>query len=571
MSHASPTQPVEQPDHYRRKRRPVNCEQCRRSKLRCDRQCPCGSCKSRGREAGCSYEARPPLSFSGKAHRPIVTGCSSLGRGNKNQRPSASSRQNCISVTPPEPGLTRCEPNQTPLDTNWEIAFERPPPEADAHNTLSPLSMLSCIPVQQIIDSLPSKPCCDFLISHFFQIISPLFPILHGPTFQRKYTEFVQRPHEAELPWLALLLAVCSLALHTMDETDHRLADIWSKLPLSSTQGSAIASESRILLRYAVTCLLQDGLFINHKFSTFEALLMVIYNLSHNESVDQGWGLLGIALNMGIALRCNVDQKLNPVEDERRRRCWTGLLTLHTYQGILFRDVDMSYLLNIKASLPTDVNDADITEEGILQPSHRVQPTQMSLFLSKYRLFQLSSQICVHISSPSRLDRHCLQKFDAAISKEQQQWDSTYLIDGSLSILDPTSYAFWCVLQTFAHHLYLLLHRPFHLSGLAEFLPSSRETCIRSSRALISLHKQIYESPLLRSYRWLLNGVTSLKALHAAVALNSCLQDISSSPDHGYDVECLRGELESLSFRMKDISGRSNICSRAYGILCHLQ
>lgn len=88
-----------------------------------------------------------------------------------------------------------------------------------------------------------------------------------------------------------------------------------------------------------MVCLSQDQFFIRHKLSTLEAFLMVIYNLSHNESVDQGWALLGMALNIGIALRCNVDsQDLNPIEDERRRRCWAGLLSLHIYQRILFRD-----------------------------------------------------------------------------------------------------------------------------------------------------------------------------------------------------------------------------------------
>ncbi|KAJ5186346.1 hypothetical protein N7449_011110 [Penicillium cf. viridicatum] len=162
-----------------------------------------------------------------------------------------------------------------------------------------------------------------------------------------------------------------------MDESDPRLAHFWSQLPSSPTQVPATVYASRRLLRTAMTCLLQDNFFINHKFSTFEALLMVIYNLSHNESVDQGWALLGMALNIGIALRCNVGQNLSPIETERRRRCWAGLLTLHTYQGMLFRDVDMSYLLDIKSSLPADVNDSDITDEGILHSSSRGQPTQM--------------------------------------------------------------------------------------------------------------------------------------------------------------------------------------------------
>ncbi|KAI9045825.1 fungal specific transcription factor domain-containing protein [Aspergillus affinis] len=357
-----------------------------------------------------------------------------------------------------------------------------------------------------------------------------------------------------------------------MDESDPRLAYFWSRFPSSPTQVPATASLSRRLLRTAMTCLLQDELFIRHKFSTFEALLMVIYNLSHNESVDQAWALLGMALNIGIALRCNVDQNLGSlVEAERRRRCWAGLLTLHTYQGMLFRDVDMSYLLNIKSTSPADVNDSDITDEAILQPSSRGEITQMSVMMAKLRLFRLSIQICRHISGPSRLDQQLLHEFDAEIAEEQKQWDAAYLIDGSPNILDANSYAYWCVLQSYAHHLYLLLHRPFHHSKAPDFLPASRERCINSGAALVSIHRQLYEAPLLRNYLWLLSGVTSMKALHAAVALNSCLQDISSAVDPGYDLNFFRQEIETLIAHMKDLSGRSYICLRAYRILHHLQ
>lgn len=362
-----------------------------------------------------------------------------------------------------------------------------------------------------------------------------------------------------------------------MDESDPRLAAYvgsqWPSSPI--TQVPATVSLSRRLVKTAMTCLLQDEFLIRHKFSTFEALLMVIYNLSHNESVNQGWALLGMALNMGIALRCNVDQiSSSPIETERRRRCWAGLLTLHTYQGMLFRDVDMSSLLNIKATPPADVNDSDITDQGLLKkPPLDGQPTQMSVMMAKLRLFRLSTEICHHISGPSRLDQRLLRDFDAAITKEQQRWDSTYTVGGSPNILDPNSYAYWCVLQTYAHHLYLLLHRPFHHSKAPCFLPASRERCINSGKALISIHRQLYETPLLRNYVWLLNGLTSLKALHAAVALNSCLQDTApSETDPKLDLTSFQEEIEKLTVCMQDLSRRgSNICFRAYQILCHLQ
>ncbi|KAJ4267024.1 hypothetical protein NW762_003122 [Fusarium torreyae] len=361
-----------------------------------------------------------------------------------------------------------------------------------------------------------------------------------------------------------------------MDENDPRLVSLWPLLGPDGTQSSAAqvpatVSVSRLLLRSAMTCLLQDNFMFRHEFSTFEALLMVIYCLSHNESVDQGWGLLGMALNIGVALRCNIDQNLGPVQTERRRRCWAGLLTLHTYQGMLFRDVDMSYLLDIEAIPPADINDSDVTDEGVLQSYSRGEPTQMSVMMAKLRLFRLSTRICRHISGPSRLDQRLLNEFDDEIAGEQGKWDSMYMVDGSPNILDPNGYAYWCVLQTYAHHLYLLLHRPFHHSKSPSFLKSSRDKCISSSAAMISIHKQLYEAPLLRNFLWLLSGVTSLKALHAAVALNSCIQDLSMTVDMGYDLDFFRAEIGTLTLRMKDLSGRSKICSRAYQVLDHLQ
>ncbi|CAI7618058.1 unnamed protein product [Penicillium glandicola] len=348
-----------------------------------------------------------------------------------------------------------------------------------------------------------------------------------------------------------------------MEPNDPRLVDLWPNR--SHSQEQEAVTLSRRLQQTAMVCLLQDQFFIRHKLSTFEAVLMVIYNLSHNESVDQGWALLGMALNIGIALRCNVDSPgLNYLETERRRRCWAGILTLHTYQAILFRDIDMTFLLDIKTTMPADVNDSDITDKGISRPS--TAPTQMSVMMFKVQLFRISTQICHHISSPSRNEVEPLKQFDAAIAEEQRRWDLTYLVDGAPNILD-SSYAYWCILQTYAHHLYLLLHRPFRHSQSSCFLEASRERCIASGVALIAIHREIYEVPLLRPYFWLLNGVISLKTLHAAVALNSCLLDMPSSFESG----SYREELKKLLLRMEKLSHRSAICLKAHRMLIQLQ
>ncbi|KAL4796649.1 hypothetical protein BDV19DRAFT_79138 [Aspergillus venezuelensis] len=213
--------------------------------------------------------------------------------------------------------------------------------------------------------------------------------------------------------------------------------------------------------------------------------------------------------------------------------------------------------------MPANVNDTDITDSNITRPSK--EPTQMSLMTFKLRIFRLSAQICRHISSPLKLDQDQLKHFDAAISEEQKTWDSTYLVDGTPSLLD-SSYAHWCILQVYAHHLLLLLHRPFHSSQGPSFVPTSRDRCIESSVAVLSIHRQLYEAPLLRDFIWLLNGVTSLKALHAAVALSSCIADMPPTWDSSFH----RQELQSLMARMQSFSDRSETCLKSYRVLAHM-
>ncbi|KAJ5686066.1 hypothetical protein N7536_008685 [Penicillium majusculum] len=553
---------------YRRKRKVLSCENCRCSKLKCDRQQPCGACTRRGCELSCSFLTTSTVPItSTNVHRTTSNPSSSNVRPRKKPTvPSAPLRQPVASYSGDRAERLGPDAIQDSQDSRWEAVLQRPCPEDDpvaATDTLSPFSVGPSISLRDIIDILPSRTSCDCLVSHFFNHISALFPILHGPTFQKQYVAFMQQPYEVDLSWLALLFSMCSLTLNTMEPSDPRLVDLWPKG--SHFQEQEAVTLSRRLQQTAMVCLLQDQFFIRHKLSTFEALLMVIYNLSHNESVDQGWALLGMALNIGIALRCNVDsQGLNHLETERRRRCWVGILTLHTYQAILFRDIDMSFLLDIKTTMPADVNDVDITQEGILQPSS--SPTQMSVMMFKVRLFRISTQICHHISGPSRLEAEPLREFDAIIAEEQQRWDSTYLVDGGPNILD-SSYAYWCILQTYAHQLYLLLHRPFRHSQSSCFLATSRDRCIGSSAALLGIHRQIYEVPLLRPYFWLLRGVTSLKTLHAAVALNSCLLDMPSSFESG----SYREELNKVVLRMESLSHRSAICLKAHRILLQLQ
>ncbi|RJE25249.1 hypothetical protein PHISCL_02399 [Aspergillus sclerotialis] len=203
--------------------------------------------------------------------------------------------------------------------------------------------------------------------------------------------------------------------------------------------------------------------------------------------------------------------------------------------------------------MPEDVNDNDIKECDISAPSS--QPTQMSLMRFKIQMFQLSTKICRHLSSSSKHNEALLSLFDSQVAEEQRQWDTIFLLDGSPSLLDSSSYAHWCILQLYAHQLYLLLHRPFCKPHSPCFRSASRAKCIISGTALLDVHRLLYELPRLRHYRWLLSGLTSFYAIHGAIALASCLLD---EPDT-VDLSPYRPDFDAAVARIYKLRNKSHV------------
>ncbi|KAJ6127597.1 hypothetical protein N7523_003209 [Penicillium sp. IBT 18751x] len=558
----------------RRPRKPVSCGPCRRSKLKCDRQQPCAACKKRECAQACLYQdARVNQHTYGLQHATPVSSPTGTQRGSL---PPATQEMTELSATP-VPATTRVfSQGQDDTHTQWDALLQRPidqmqsvtssPNDLSSHpgNNFFSFPFGPSVSRQEILALLPSANCCDYLVTEYFVRLSPMFHILHGPTFQKQYNAFRQNPAHSEMSWLALLFAICSATLNTMDSDDRLLTDL-----LLDTPGPRdIFTASYHFRNASMTCLAQDQFLIRHSMSTLEALLLLIYTISNNEGAERAWTLLGLTLNIGIALRCNVESTpplFDCIETERRRRCWAGILLLHTYQATFFRDVDMAALLKIDATMPADVNDIDIKRDVILAPSS--QPTQMSLTRMKIQMFQLSTKICQHLSSPFKYDEAAIRLFDSQVAAEQRQWDSIFLLDGSPNLLDSSSYAHWSILQLYAHQLYLLLHRPFCKPRGPHFRAASRAKCIVSGAALLDVHREFCELPRLRNYRWLVSGVTSFYAIHGAIALASCLLDEPKA----LDLSPYRTGFDEAVTRIHNLYNKSPICAKAYSILSHIQ
>ncbi|KLO99219.1 hypothetical protein CEK26_002657 [Fusarium fujikuroi] len=553
LSPSSSSSPNRSQAQKRRPRKPLNCDPCRHSKLKCDRGLPCATCLKRGWQDSCAYGSN----FTGpqKRRRTRLEAVEPV--------PQQQIQLQSVEVTE-----TVSSPSSTPepIQQRWDHILRRPSVERsvipDSPNPTVTLSFGPCVPITELLALLPPTSVTEYLVCRYFGTLSSLFHILHGPTFQTQYLEFLEAPEKTSLSWLAVLFAIISLTLKTIEPTDAGLVVLWQ----DTTIPRDLSVLSQKYRNAAMTALSQDQFLVRHDLSTLEALLILVHMISHNEGPEYGWALLGSALNIAIALRCHTDiEGPNCIEQERRRRCWAGILIIHTYQALCFRDIDLTFLLNMKATMPAWVNDKDIQEHSIKQ-SPKDSPcefTDTSLLKFQVRLFQLSTQICSHISGDDKLNTTILHQYDTAVAKEQLQWDAAYLVNGRRSILNTAGYAHWCMLQTYAHQLYLLLHRPFHSSKASHFRAESRDKCIKSGLALLDVHHQFYELPRLKCYRWLVKGAISCNALHGAVALTSCMLDMPDDSDLTEHISTIDAAIT----RMEALKMKSPACSSVYRVI----
>ncbi|KAJ4113952.1 hypothetical protein NW768_011482 [Fusarium equiseti] len=563
---------------HKRPRRRLSCEPCRNSKLRCDRQQPCSSCRRREQESECTYgRSRDTVTNDTILEEESVSpGCHSSAC-----LPSLGTTVTVANAIIEAPHAARFlgdarpvnSPQAEPLSSiaSWDVVLERPTSGRDdgaAGQESDPLASFAFGPKRsrsELLDLLPSQTTREFLVSRYFTYQAPLFHILHGPTFQQQYAEFTQDPAQVSLSWLALLFTLCSLAVQTLEAGDPVLK---ACQPLQSgMEPYDPLSLSRHLRGAALACLSEARFMVRYDLDTLEAILIMTYGICHSDGADRALGFLGLSLNIGIVLRCHVNHlNQNLIEQQRRWRCWAGIRMLYTYQGILFRDVDPSFLLTIPSPVPAEVDDSDIHADIIQEP--RTYPNSMSVMKFKLRLFELSTKICSRLSDSSTFDESAMNHFDTLIGAEQQQWASTFLPSGCPSFFDTAGFAYWCILETYAYQLYLLIHRPFYHSQSPHFLPTSRKRYASSCVALLDTFEKLCELPTLRPYRWLVNGITSFNALQGVVALAACLIDKRGQDD---TASSHKPVFDAAVLRIGSLQKSSPVCERAYPTIKAIQ
>lgn len=502
-------------------RKPLNCESCRHIKQKCDRSRPCCSnCQQRGikchyattansrseqrrsgdgdeqlRERVKALEAALELSEQSSNHTrlPISPSTSSrhtseddFGTGVFDDMLSTGSTSSSVPSS-----VLRCDINKAPASNNLSILAVSGLPDAPPSRLLvssdhaskgsSNASLLlfpcSSVPTKaDLLKLLPGVSLCDTLLARYFKTFGPLFHILHEPSFKMEYGSFLCNMQGVDLSWLSLFNVLLALSITTLDDGD----PVMEELNTGRDVRSAVPELSAHFRGIAISCLAADDFLVHHNLHTLEALVLLLYAMGHSGSPGTfpllGMRLMecycnrklmmspGLTVNTAISLRCHLDENdASCITRELKRRCWAGILMLHTIQAVSLDNIDVQSLTSYQVPLPCDVNDVDIQIHGISPASS--SPTQNSYMLYKYRLYGYAARISKLLSSRNATtdyaDFHAL---DHEIALEQQVWDERWLSDARNDSVSRCQAQLF-ILNMYANQLYLLLHRPFFNSA----------------------------------------------------------------------------------------------------------
>ncbi|KAF7165380.1 hypothetical protein CNMCM6106_001570 [Aspergillus hiratsukae] len=513
------------------RRLPISCENCRQRKIRCTGSgVPCDTCRRRGFTSSCHFKRDVEPFYadiqSNASQETLLQRISALERllqqnidltsASINSQQSHTLRSpvsdaesgistdnrpvSCLSaltsdyVTPlrnaagiPDHGLgtlitsatghVRYIPSNISCDSTLLGLFHEPiqPPAVSGF----PFSFHSTTAHQSLLDMLPPSRQCGELISIFLDVFSPLFHILHDPTFQSTYTAFQNDPKSSSLAFLGLVFIALGLAVTALDKSHHLLSDL-------GRESSPAANIRSLAARYrsaAMKCLAADNFLWQHNLHTVQCLVLLIYAINHAHG--PAWALLGTTLNIAVAIGCHVDP-------ETLDNTCLGNLT--------------PFRLDNKVRLPADLDDEDILpmslgNEEVNAELNKQNPTKMSYILFKFRLYRLATDIC-HLVSATRIpDQMQVQALNDRIMLERNAQKDRFHGKPELPIYHQAhSY----ILDNYTNHLSLLLHRPcLGVEGQIESIARVQigyERCEQAALAILSNFETLHSRPELQPY-----------------------------------------------------------------------
>jgi hypothetical protein len=185
----------------------------------------------------------------------------------------------------------------------------------------------------------------------------------------------------------------------------------------------------------------------------------------------------------------------------------------------------------------------------------------MSYILYKFRLYNIAADICQCAVEEQLADPRTIIFLDQRLARENQEHTSRFS-DQNLPLYHIAHYY---ILQSYTHHLYLVLHRASLNSPTSDGYPvQSRQRCKDSAIIILEAHERLYRTAEFRSYQWYANGIGSF---HAFLAVSILIVLANKSHPAEDDLPRIHELIELCFHRFESMSSRSDVCAKAVVIL----
>ncbi|KAL7797615.1 fungal-specific transcription factor domain-containing protein [Trichoderma ceciliae] len=394
----------------------LSCAPCRNSKLKCDREQPCGQCAKKGRLDLCVYAPKPE-----KKKRPAAKGMAArlkrlegMVRGmmdeGGNLKPETQAVGECAAPqlkgqvvhgdrATTYVGATHCLAMLEDIE-DIKAYFDDPGDSEDdamAGDELEGPEMLLYsrgVPSnrEELVAQLPERHVADRLVTRYFSSKSPSQHVVHRPTFTKAYVQFWQNPNEPSLHWVALLFMVLTLGVffNSYSAPDEVEGD------------SPISVKDRIKqYRSCAGWALTWGKYSQPTDITIPAFILYVEaDFIVNRAAQMNCYILSgvcvrLLLKMGFHRDPSHLSNISPFEGEMRRRQWNMAAQIDLLVSFHMGLPSMLGGIETDTELPSNLEDDDFDENCKELPPPRPESvyTFMTYAIHKSKLLRVFGRI----------------------------------------------------------------------------------------------------------------------------------------------------------------------------------
>ncbi|GAA6012413.1 hypothetical protein JCM11491_004325 [Sporobolomyces phaffii] len=354
----------------KRNRKPVTCAQCRRRKLKCDRGYPCGACRDRQEGHLCEWEGairlpQPHLTRDAEAQElrgqldRFENLLNTLNAGNLPGGTAAPSASATVSTQGAGvvAGLSSAHAPESAVTSALKQTSQANGTSAKVANTNARAQLFAhAQSVGHLIGLLPSRKELDILVARFLASEPNFLPVVHVPSFEKRYHDFSHSSASEDPFLLAFLFAIVSY------EMGWQLTDP----DLSKTAGFQKEGAMKRLYEAASEALRMSGFMESPNLDVVRTLV-VLYHSAHQQLDARANYVLTQAIQVAQTLGLNRDPRsvgiTDVIESEERRRLWYILVALDSLEepgrlSIISPE-------QFDTEVPASAFDHEITDAGI--------------------------------------------------------------------------------------------------------------------------------------------------------------------------------------------------------------